>query len=105
MDVEWCVRTIQRVCSDLAVYADGRSVDLANLDSHSAQLQLVYRELVAAELLGQHVAPALECVREAVRMLENAVDHADSRSSYQAPTLPERGIGRPRFDIPALESP
>ena len=61
MDVEWCVRTLQRVCSDLAVCVDGRSVDL---DSHSTQLQLVHRELVAAELLGQHVAPALECVRE-----------------------------------------
>ena len=43
MDLIWCVRTIQRVCSDLSLYTDGRYVDLTELDSHSAQLQLVYR--------------------------------------------------------------
>ena len=69
------------------------------MDSHSVQLQLVYRELVAAELLGEQVAPALNCVREAVRIIED-YDVLNDQSSYQAQTLPERAIGRPRFDIP-----
>ena len=36
----------------------GRNVVSTRLDSHSVQLQLVYRELVAAKLLGEQVATA-----------------------------------------------
>lgn len=104
MDVDWCLRTIQRVHNDLAVYTDGRNIDMAQLDSHSVQLHLVYQELVAAELLGEQVAPALEFVREALQIIENAMDNHDVSSSYQShyrtQILVEGTVGRPRFDIP-----
>ena len=41
----------------------------------------------------------MNCVREAVRIIED-YDVLNDQSSYQAQTLPERAIGRPRFDIP-----
>ena len=104
MDVGWCVRCIQRVYSDLAVYSDGRNVDLHQLESHNVQLQLVYRELVAAELLGEQVAPALDFVQQALQIINSALDDHDedssSRSGYQAQLLPARSVpGRPSFDI------
>ena len=94
-----CV-VLQRVCSDLA---NGRNVDLRQLDAHCVQLYLVYRELVAAELLGEQVALALDCVRQALQIIETALENEDgcnNHSVYQAQALSAGSIGRPSFDIP-----
>ena len=51
----WCLRTLQRVLNDIDVYADGRAIEADQLETCKVQLELVYRELIGAELLGEDV--------------------------------------------------
>ena len=48
---------------DLATYVDGRQIRQDLLDTYHLQLELVYRELVTAELLNEPISSPLECVR------------------------------------------
>ncbi len=99
----WCVRTLQRIRSDLGTFVDGRRIGLDLLDAYHMQLELVYRELVAAELLGEQVQIPLDSVREALALLRTTLDNEDGdlrRTGYQAPVLHEGVSGRPRFNIP-----
>ena len=44
------------------------------LDTYHLQLELVYRELVAAELLDEPVSVPLECIREALALVQDALE-------------------------------
>ena len=48
----WCIGTLQRIVSDLAIYDDGRMIEVDVADAYQLQLELVYRELVWVEILG-----------------------------------------------------
>ena len=98
----WCIRTLQRIVGDFATYVDGREIGLDLLDAYHVQLELVYRELVAAELLGEQVAIPLDSVREALALVRDALDsdNCDRQTGYQASTLHNGSSGRPRFNIP-----
>ena len=80
----------------------GRSLG-TRLPSHHLQLELVYRELVAVELLDEPVSVPLECVRGALALVRDALE-SDSPypglSGYRAPTLHEGTSGRPRLTFP-----
>ena len=82
---------------------DGRQIELDLLDAYHLQLELVYQELVAAELLDEPVSIPLECVWGALALVRDALE-SDSPypglSGYCAPTVHEGTSGRPRFDIP-----
>ncbi len=100
IDVDWCTRTLRRIYNHLAVFTDGRDVDLVQMDAHYVQLQLVYREIAAAELLGEPVTPALESVRQAIQFFEIALENHDGTSfGYEAQPLYDEAVGRPRYDI------
>ena len=60
--------------SDLATYVDGRQIGLDLLDTYHLQLELVYQELVAAELLDEPVSIPLECVWGALALVRDALE-------------------------------
>ena len=98
----WCIRTLQRIADDLANYEGGR-LHSDFLDAHQVQLELSFRELMAAEVFEESdgfVGRVIGLVREALSIVRNEAeknDHGISR--YQAP-LVFKGLGRPRFSIP-----
>ena len=50
---QWCKITLQRIVADLALYCDsGRIMSSDRLDSYQVQLELVYRELLCIEVMG-----------------------------------------------------
>ena len=50
---QWCKNTLQRIVADLALYCDsGRIMSSDRLDSYQVQLELVYRELLCIEVMG-----------------------------------------------------
>ena len=102
MDFQWCLQTLRRVVSDLSQFEDwtGRRRESAFLDSCQVQLDLVYRELVAAELLGQLDLAAVDLVRLALVTVERELDGDNQQSGYQAPIVRDGSVGRPQFDIP-----
>ena len=46
----WCIGTLQRIVSDLAICDDGRMIEVDVADAYQVQLELVYRELVCVEI-------------------------------------------------------
>ena len=42
----WYIGTLQRIISDLAIYDDGKMIEVDVADAYQVQLELVYRELV-----------------------------------------------------------
>ena len=42
----WCIGTLQRIVSDLAIYDDLRMIEVDVADAYQVQPELVYRELV-----------------------------------------------------------
>ena len=53
MSVQWCIGILPRIVSDLAMYNDGKGIQLDLLDSYHLQLKLTYCELIAMELFGE----------------------------------------------------
>lgn len=90
--------------SDLGQLEDGRWRQTNILDSFQIQLELVYRELVATELLGQldsRASASIEFVRRALVEVERELlSGEDGLSRYQAPIIHDGSVGRPPFDIP-----
>ena len=50
--VSWCRASLRRVLADLSLYEDGRAMTVSTLDVTLNQLEIVYRELVALDALG-----------------------------------------------------
>ena len=103
----WCRNTLVRIVSDLANYADGRRIPLDLLDAFEVQLELVYRELAAMELVGSLTGQAVNClqfVREALAMVQNVLGSEDVSSGYQAPIDSDSRVPKvaKRFTIPRI---
>ena len=72
MSVQWCIGILQIIVSDLAMYDDGRGIQLDLLDSYQLQLELAYRELMGMGLLGEvsdQQEPTLGLVREVLSIV------------------------------------
>lgn len=100
-ELAWCRATLQRVISDLSLYEDGRAVSAgATLN----QLEIVYRELVALDALGELTSPgtsALELTASAIEEVQCVIQSAQLIiSCYSSPLLRDGTVGRPRYDIP-----
>jgi hypothetical protein len=104
MDLQWCLRTLHRVVGDLSQFEDRRGLERGILDSWQIQLELVYRDLVAAELLGQlngTPSSAIDLVRRALVTVESELDDGnEQQSGYHAQIVRDGSVGRPQFDIP-----
>lgn len=104
-DLGWCVRTLRRILGDLAVYNDGRQIEVDAADAYQVQLERVYRELICIEAMGrlnyqalagiEHVRSALVIVRDVQESQERQME-----TGYHAPIIERERSGRPRFYIP-----
>lgn len=57
----WAIATLRRIISDLDWFQDGRHCTLDALDAFVVSLELVYRDLIAQQVLnGSEVDPNLE---------------------------------------------
>lgn len=108
----WCLESLRRVLGDITQFEDGRIVSLSTLDTILTQLQLVYRELAASDVLGEldSESSALlltgQAIAELQRMEESVDQNGASVTAYFSPLQCDHTVGRPRFLIPqnVLES-
>ena len=103
----WCVAGLRRVITDLS----GRSASVGTIDAALNQLEIVYRELVAMDALGElddngvsalgFTGHAIEQVRHILQSPQRVCSHA-----YFSPLVHDGTVGRPRYDVPVstLES-
>ena len=95
----WCSRTLRRIISDLSSCHDIRL-----LSGCQAQLELVFREVAATEVLFDNdvnITAAFNLVREALSIVQNEIEQLEGRPQrYQVPTVTDVTLGRPRFSIP-----
>ena len=106
----WCVNTLRRIAGDLVPFLDGRRIGIDMLDVFEVQTELIYRELVGLEILGEldeSGIVALGCVMKALALLRDAAEKIDvtDSSGYQASAVYDGNVGRPKFNIskPQLE--
>ena len=100
----WCVNTLRRIAGDLVPFLDGRRIGIDMLDVFEVQTELIYRELVGLEILGEldeSGIVALGCVMKALALLRDAAEKIDvtERSGYQASAVYDGNVGRPKFNI------
>ena len=89
----------------MSQYDDGRQVDLSVLDAQQSQLDLTFREIVAAEILHSsiNISIALDLVRKALRIVQREVEQNGCQQlgcqqlRYQVPMMSDATLGRPRF--------
>ena len=93
--------SIDIIANDLQDYDDGRRIHPYVLDAQQVQLQLAFREVVAAEILHgfSHAYTAVDLLREALSILRSEAEQSDQHR-YQATILANPTLGRPRFNIP-----
>ena len=97
------VLSLQAVISDLTLYEDGRRVTVDQLDAYQVQLEGIYRELTALQLLGElngAAAIAIELVGEALTVVLRLLSE-ESRTAHSGCQVTLSSRGRPRFMIPA----
>ena len=97
---EWCTRTIVRILEELSTVNE-RSLHL--LDSQRVQLELLFRELVAVDVLESSgaVSIAVGLVREALSIIQDLTQRRTcSDDHYQALVTYQGTPGRPSFFIP-----
>ena len=66
------------------------------MNEYKVQLERVYREVVALDLYGELrelQAPAIDCVREALRVIESIVEECGTSTRYQASVVVEPVVG------------
>ena len=93
------VTLLRGLCTTVASLEDGDTITRATLDSFLYGVERVYRELVAYELLvgeclTQEEREAVDCVREAVRVVRTAGERV-----LVIPSMIARSRGRPSFVI------
>ena len=91
--LKWCRATLQRVIYDLSLYEDGRAVSVSALDAILNQLEIVYRELVALDALGEFTSGATASAIQEFQSLQVTI------SCYSSPLLHDGSVGRTRYDI------
>ena len=94
----WCVNTLRRIAGDLVPFLDGRRIGIDMLDVFEVQTELIYRELVGLEILGEldeSGIVALGCVMKALALLRDAAEKIDvtERSGYQASAVYDGNVG------------
>ena len=96
---------LNAIVSDLVPYVSGRRVGVEMLDRCQVQLEYVFRELIALELLGELLTQqqaAIDFVRQALAIVQCLLEEGESRmqNRYRAQLVRDGGPGRPRFYIP-----
>ncbi|KAL5479147.1 hypothetical protein EMCRGX_G000505 [Ephydatia muelleri] len=101
MAFEWIRSTILAVVTSLATIQDGRDMSFDELEGIITIVELVYRELLVAEVV-VNVGPrgAVECVQMALCFLNELLE-AKRRCYHrtQPPTDVTGNVGRPRFTV------
>ena len=101
----WAISTLTRLVRDLDVFRDGRSLSADVLDAYEVSLELVYREIIVHQSLGEsdeNMDEACELVRSTLCSLafmkdvQNRNIHIGDESR---PPIVSRTFGRPRFDM------
>ena len=105
MDTQWCIATLTRIISGLMNYDSGRPIGVDLLDAYHVQLELVYRELVAMDVLGglsSAVSASVDRVRKALRIVRDMLQDGSELMDmgYHTPIIHDGNEGRPRLNIP-----
>ena len=105
MAQEWCRRSLQRVVADLFAYEDGRLITVGSLDAALNQLEIVYRELVALDTVGEldsSGAAARQLTASAIEEIRDIESHSSRLVStcYSTSLVYDGSVGRPRYDVP-----
>ena len=102
----WCIRTFQRIICDLGAYEDGsRRIQVDVLDAYQVQLELVYRKLICAEVLGNltyQAAMGIGNIHNALSLVRHLLESSEQQmeTRYHAPITKEERGGKPRLYIP-----
>ena len=81
MTQEWCSRSLRRVVADLSAYEDGRLITVGSLDAALNQLQIVYRELVALDTVGELNSSGTTAIHLTASAIEEIRDILESHPS------------------------
>ena len=105
MASRWVSNTIQRIIDDLRNYGGGRRLGDDALDVYQLQLDLVYRELIGMEALGDlNGTQILACdlIQQALVIFHHLVEeNQDSgHTCFHAALIYNHQRGRLRYDIP-----
>ena len=103
----WCIASLQRIIADLPQFEDGRRASISTLDTILIQLEIVYRELAATEVLGGldlNTSSAMVLVGHAIEEVQQLLEEVSmtiSATAYTSPVVHEVGVlGRPRYLVP-----
>lgn len=106
MAAHWCTATLQRIVSDLARFDGERRIRVDELDFFEVQLELVYRELVCGEALGNltnQASESVDFVCASLELVHSMLQESTSEppvQGYSAPIINSGQCGRPTFLIP-----
>ena len=86
--------------ADLTIY-NNFSYTLNTIESFKWRIEIIYRELLAIEVLNGHLMDhALECLEKAYQIFSDRLLSLPRESSLQQALLMRTGsVGRPSFDI------
>ena len=102
MTSPWSVSTLCRIVTDLAPF-QGTSIPLDIIDSFSVSLELVYRELLAKQLVDGSMTVAeiegCECVRQCLQIIAQMKEDDRTCEFQLAEPIRDGRIGRPKFSI------
>ena len=97
MELEFVRNTILTVVNSLATIQDGRDMSLDELEGIVTTVELVFRELLVAEVMMDQRG-AVECVRMALCFLNELLEvKRRGNRRTQPPTDITGNVGRPRF--------
>ena len=102
---EWAVNVLRRIVRDFDVYLDGRNIPESALDTFVVSLELVYRDLVAQQLLNgpggddANLNEGARLVQTTLQMLMRLKEETYISSSHSTQPTVSAAIGRPRFNI------
>lgn len=101
----WLQSNISRICSDLQQYLDGRQLDVDALETYELRLELIYREVVAIEILHSRQFGVQSHLRQALSIVRDMILVAQRREDgyYQAPINCDGSVGRPPFQVPRTQ--
>ena len=100
----WAISTLIRVIRDLDIYLNGRIPPADVLDSHSLSLELVHRDIIAQQALGENNIYDLDGVCEllisALSIIASLKEVEETVQNMEVhPPIHSRRFGRPRYDI------
>ena len=101
----WILDSMNRICSDLQEFTDGRQLEVETLETYELRLEVIYRDLVAIELLDGTTVSALPHIRQALTIIQDMILTSQQRndSRYQSSVVHDGSVGRPSFQIPRTQ--